>query len=303
MLVCKGVGTPGKCVDTAGRPGPFVQSRMRRRVSLVSVICGLVSLSAEGLWAPPLRPDFPEHTPMTMSIVVGSQPTSTARHTRLLARAGLVAMRLRGAGDEMDTGMARGGGGETNDAGTGELFDALLQEGDRVGFLADQYLRGDAATKEQAVSYMTLLMSEEGFLDNMTPLQLLQLCIKAPDLVRACAQSLPEADADGDAAPGPLEDLLAGLPEAIDALSLRALLKYTNSTLTKDLVGLPAGACVQDAILVLLECPALLQRITAADMWSKERTEYTLLGMLLRRSPMEARLLKRYPCSGFIYEI
>lgn len=300
MLACKVAGTPGKCVDTAGRPGPFVQSRMRRRVCLLLLMC-LLAFRAEALWAPPLRPDFPEHTPMTMSIVAGSRPMSNARHTRLWARAGLVAMRLRGAGDEMDTGMARGG--EANDVGTGELFDALLQECDRVGFLADQYLRGDAAMKEQAVNYMTLMMSEEGFLDNMTPLQLLQLCIRAPDLLRACAQSLPEADTDGDAAPGPLEDLLAGLPEAIDALSLRALLKYTNSTLTKDLVGLPAGACVQDAMLVLLECPALLQRITAADMWSKERTEHTLLGMLLRRSPMEARILQRYPCSGFIYEI
>jgi hypothetical protein len=52
-------------------------------------------------------------------------------------------------------------------------------------------------------------------------------------------------------------------------------------------VALPAGACVQDALLLLLECPALLQRITAADMWSRERTEFTVLGALLRRSPME----------------
>lgn len=237
---------------------------------------------------------------MAMSIIAGTRPTSTARHTRLWVREGPIAMRLRGAGDEMDTGMARKGGGGGKETGTGELFDALLQEGDRVGFLADQYLCGDAATKEQVVSYMTLLMSEEGFLDNMTPLQLLQLCIRAPDLVRACAQSLPEAVASDDAEPGPLEDLLAGLPEAIDALSLRALLKYTNSTLTKDLVGLPAGACVQDAMLVLLECPALLQRITAADMWSKERTEHTFLGILLRRSPMEARIREHYPCSAFV---
>jgi hypothetical protein len=126
------------------------------------------------------------------------------------------------------------GGGPAGGAGAGELFDALLQADDRVGFLADTYLRGDAATREQAVSYTTLLMSEDGFLDNMTPLQLLQLCITAPDLVRACAQSLPaEANAAGEAAPGALEELLAGLPEAIDALSLRALLKNSNSTMTR----------------------------------------------------------------------
>ena len=44
---------------------------------------------------------------------------------------------------------------------------------------------------------------------------------------------------------------------------------------------LPAGAHVQDAVRVLLECPALRRRIAAADMWSRDATENTFIGALL----------------------
>jgi len=196
----------------------------------------------------------------------------------------MLAMKLRGAGDEMETDASRASTTDTGSAG--ELFDALLQADSHVDFLAHTYASGDEGVKDQAVAYMTLLMSEEGFLDNMTPMQLLQLCIKAPDLVRACARALPE-QSEAAVAVGPMHTLLTGLPEAIDALSLRALLKFSNSTTIRDLAALPAGACVQDALLVLLECPAFSQRLAATDTWSRDMTEHTVLGALLRRSPME----------------
>jgi len=197
------------------------------RIASAVALCTL-AFRAGALSVPPLRAAAREHAPAALPTGAGAVAGRAGlhcRHTacsaRLWVRGGLAAMKLRG-------------GGPAGGAGAGELFDALLQADDRVGFLADTYLRGDAATREQAVSYTTLLMSEDGFLDNMTPLQLLQLCITAPDLVRACAQSLPaEANAAGEAAPGALEELLAGLPEAIDALSLRALLKNSNSTMTR----------------------------------------------------------------------
>ena len=197
----------------------------------------------------------------------GLQHSSTGGHSRQDQPRSLLSLKLRGAG-------------------AGELFDDLMQPGDRVGFLANAYQQGDAAVREQAVGYTTLLMSEEGFLENMTPLQLLRLCIEAPDLVRECACSLPES-ITGDDAAGPLQMMLAGLPEAIDVLSLRALLKHSNSSISRDIAGLPAGGSVQDAVRVLLECPGFCRRIAASDTWSQVSTEHTLLGALLRRSPME----------------
>ena len=186
-------------------------------------------------------------------------------------------MRLRGAGEQLEVDASR--------SQAGELFDVLLQQDNYVDFLADTYASGNSATKEQAVSYTTLLMTEEGFLNNLTPLQLLHLCTKQPDLIRDCGLSLPEPSAADDG--GPLHMLLAGLPAAIDVLSISALLKYSNSSAAKDLASLPPGACLQDALRVLLEAPSFSRRITAADMWARDPTENTFLGALLLRSPME----------------
>jgi len=199
------------------------------------------------------------------------------------AHAGLRSLRLRGAGD----GAVKEGGGAG--AGTGELFDGLMQQdkNNRIDFLAEAFAGGDAAAREQAVGYTTLLMSEEGFLDNMTPLQLLSLCIKAPELVRACSSSFADDADNGEVPAGPLQTMLSGLPEAIDVLSLRALLKHSNSSINRDIAALPAGGSVQEAVRVLLECPGFCERMAASDMWSHERTEHTVLGALMRRSPME----------------
>jgi hypothetical protein len=144
-----------------------------------------------------------------------------------------MSLKLRGAGDEMETDASRpqvsaaAAQGESSNGGGGggELFDALLQHDNPVDFLADTYARGDSAMKEQAAGYMALLMSEDGFLNNMTPLQLLHLAVRQPDLVRACSRALPESDATEEDTSGALHILLAGLPEAIDVLSLCALLK------------------------------------------------------------------------------
>ena len=80
--------------------------------------------------------------------------------------------------------------------------------------------------------------------------------------------------------------MLSGLPEAIDVLALRALLNNSNSSIASDLAALPEGACVHDALRVLLECPAFYERITHSDMWNRFRSEHTVLGALIRRSPM-----------------
>jgi hypothetical protein len=109
---------------------------------------------------------------------------SGARLSRagLWAHAGLRSMKLRGAGDAMDveasgasppvTAAAEGESPGASALGSsGEIFDALLVQSNRIGFLSDAYANGDNATKQQAVDYTALLMSEEGFLENMTPLQ------------------------------------------------------------------------------------------------------------------------------------
>ena len=223
------------------------------------------------------------------------------RHHKLTARirraaqpmvgsfAGARLMRLRGAGETPAGDADAPAAAERDGAASagGELFDALLEQRDHVAFLSEKFARGNAAVKEQCVGYTVLLMSEAGFLENMTPKQLLDLCITNPELVRASARALPDAELAADGGEEALQTLLAGLPEAVDALSLRALLSHTNSSITQDLVGLPANATVQDALHVLLDCPALWRWLMRGEVWHSERTEHTILGALLRRSPME----------------
>jgi len=74
-------------------------------------------------------------------------------------------MRWCGAGERLEVDVSR--------SETGELFDVLVQQDNYADFLPDTYVSGNSPTKEQAVSYTTLLMTEEGFLNNLTPLQLL----------------------------------------------------------------------------------------------------------------------------------
>jgi hypothetical protein len=74
-------------------------------------------------------------------------------------------MRWSGAGERLEVDVSR--------SETGELFDVLVQQDNYADFLPDTYVSGNSPTKEQVVSYTTLLMTEEGFLNNLTPLQLL----------------------------------------------------------------------------------------------------------------------------------